>query len=276
MINFYVTPQSIENLPDFWRRVERARRRVLALDYDGTLAPFRIDRSEALPLEGVIPALEQIINELSTRVIIVSGRTIEDLMMLMRGIHVELIGEHGHVWKKPNGEVINRPLSEKQEVGLQMAHRLARELGYEELLEFKGASIALHTRGKVDAEAIHQKILELWKPLSSSGDLDLMRFNGGLELIANHSDKGSALLDSLRDEPEDTLVVYIGDDTTDENVFRKLQERGGDSFGIRVGYHSESQAHGFIEDIKRVPIFLYSWYDVVVEAEQKGGHHVER
>lgn len=270
MINFYLTPQEIGNLPDFWLDVEQAHRRVLALDYDGTLAPFRVDRAEALPLPGVVPAIEQIVNEQSTRVIIVSGRTLEDLISHLPNTQVELIGEHGHTLMTPRGDVRKQPLSKSQETGLQEACRLVGEIGYDKLLEIKGASIALHTRGIGDADAIQQIILELWQPLSRSNDLVLMRFNGGIELITNHADKGIALLDLIRDEPDDALVVYIGDDTTDESVFRKLRERKGKSFGIRVGYQEGSQAHGFIEDLKRVPIFLYTWHDVILDTEPKG------
>jgi len=62
------------HLDGFFHRLARARRRVLLLDYDGTLAPFHRRPERALPYPEVGPLLKRAIERCRTRVIIVSGR----------------------------------------------------------------------------------------------------------------------------------------------------------------------------------------------------------
>lgn len=47
-----VTPIPVDGIPGFWGDLRSARASLLALDYDGTLAPFSTVRMEARPLEG--------------------------------------------------------------------------------------------------------------------------------------------------------------------------------------------------------------------------------
>ena len=57
-----LNPVSKLDLQDFFRDVSRARQSALVLDYDGTLAPFKINRAEAAPYEGVTSLLQQIVS----------------------------------------------------------------------------------------------------------------------------------------------------------------------------------------------------------------------
>ena len=68
-----------DSLPlSFWRRAARARRRLLMLDYDGTLAPFRVSRMEARPLPGVLRWIEKGARSGRTAFAIVSGRPLAE------------------------------------------------------------------------------------------------------------------------------------------------------------------------------------------------------
>ena len=85
------------------------------------------------------------------------------------------------------------------------------------------------------------------------------RFNGGVEVRATGRDKGTALARLIARQPEDTLVVYIGDDQTDEDAFRLLEGKG---VGIKVGdRQSETAAGMIVADCRAVAELLESWLE---------------
>src|SRR2546427_4324988 len=86
---------ALSSLPDaVWSRIASSPRRLLILDYDGTLAPFNVDRGHALPARRTRAALEALIVG-GESVVIVSGRPIAELHELLGGLPLRLIGEHG-------------------------------------------------------------------------------------------------------------------------------------------------------------------------------------
>src|SRR5687768_5846931 len=74
-----VTTDVKPRLESFMDRVANARERVLMLDYDGTLAPFRVKPQDAQPYPGVLEALQRVRRRTSTRIVIVSGRAMASL-----------------------------------------------------------------------------------------------------------------------------------------------------------------------------------------------------
>jgi trehalose-6-phosphatase len=48
------------SLETFWQQLQTAPQKVLLLDYDGTLAPFHLERNKAFPYPGVREILEKI------------------------------------------------------------------------------------------------------------------------------------------------------------------------------------------------------------------------
>ena len=65
----------------FLEQLRSAATRVLLLDYDGTLAPFCVDRTLAFPYPQVPPLLVRIM-QTGTRVVLVSGRPVRELLLL--------------------------------------------------------------------------------------------------------------------------------------------------------------------------------------------------
>src|SRR5690554_431273 len=86
--------------PDrFFSHLHQADRRVLFLDYDGTLAPFRVQRNEAVPYPGVRRALALLQRGEHTRLVIVSGRACADVLLLLGLDDIpEVWGSHG--WER--------------------------------------------------------------------------------------------------------------------------------------------------------------------------------
>ena len=89
------TGTEVQGVPDFWTRVEAASEVFLILDYDGTLAPFRVDRMKAVPLDGVLEAIMTIRDSGRTRMALVSGRPLSELLELTGDLGVTMVGSHG-------------------------------------------------------------------------------------------------------------------------------------------------------------------------------------
>src|ERR1700691_2814668 len=96
-----VKPIDVEQ---FMESVAQSPASALLLDYDGTLAPFCIERQQALPYPGVTALLQEIIVNGRTRVVIVTGRNAREVIPLL-GVHPnpEIWGCHGLERLRPDG-----------------------------------------------------------------------------------------------------------------------------------------------------------------------------
>jgi len=93
-----------QNIEEFLESVARAERSVLLLDYDGTLAPFSVDRQRAVPYPGVRNLLQQIIDGGRTRLVIVTGRDAHEIDPFLRLRPApEIWGSHGLQRLLPDG-----------------------------------------------------------------------------------------------------------------------------------------------------------------------------
>src|SRR4051812_10067080 len=72
------------DLVDFFTKVARVEARALLLDYDGTLAPFNIARNASFPYPDIVEPLQSLHEAGHTRLILVSGRLIKDLLPLIQ------------------------------------------------------------------------------------------------------------------------------------------------------------------------------------------------
>jgi trehalose 6-phosphate phosphatase len=257
-------PLEFVDLPDFWKRVRGAGNRFLGLDYDGTLAPFQVDRMKALPLPGVLPALEAIMKETATEVGIVSGRPIAELRILLGDFQPDLlIGSHGFEMAERNGDVQTAGNAARVSPFLDKAFQaVSQVVDDEKRLERKIASVALHTRG-VEPQPARKMESIAWTHWLALADqepsLEVRGFNGGVEIRARGRNKGVALLEVLRRREANTLAVYIGDDDTDEDGFKALKARGN-GYGLRVGdQQTPTSADGCLPDCETVLRLLKTW-----------------
>ena len=214
---------------DFFNDVRRATSRGLLLDYDGTLAPFRVQRDEAVPYPGVRELLQALLDAGHTRVVVISGRRAHDLIPLL-GLErpPEIWGTHGWERLLPDGTYACAALDERAAQGLAEARAGFEAQGWTSRCEQKPASLALHWRGlPPDAiEAMRTTVLEQWSRLARRAGLHVNEFDGGLELRVPGRDKGFAVETLLAELGAEALVAYLGDDLTDEDAFRAIKGRG--------------------------------------------------
>jgi len=266
----------------FWDNVQTARERLLALDYDGTLALFQVDRMAARPLSGILAVLNSIEKQGATRLAIVSGRPLHELEELLGALsdRLILVGAHGWEGRVPGGNLSQQAPPAEAQNQLKVAYDMALEYGkkrpslWPEILrrvERKNASVAVHLRGMPPetAEEWLASIRSLWS-VPASPILEISQFNGGIELRTRSRDKGLAVRELLDRFPSTELLVYLGDDVTDEDAFHVL--RGLDiGVGIKVGDAGETSADYRLRDVDAVREFLVKWEQQLARGSLKGG-----
>lgn len=252
-------PPTIGGVSDFWNRVAHAPSVVLFLDFDGTLAPFHVDRMQAYPLPGAMDAVKSISTQPRTSVAIVSGRPISEIMTLIGDPEIIISGAHGYELRTPDGGYQVIPLPAEQRLLLDSARETALRIFPAERVERKAASVAAHVRGLHPAAAgdMVARLEQHWRSLSDSGLVDFRPFNGGLELRASGRTKGTVINEMLDSAPADILPIYIGDDDTDEDAFGALADRG---IGIKVGpANAVTLAIGHLDNCEAVRDMLIYW-----------------
>ena len=202
---------------------------VLMFDYDGTLAPFVVERAQARPYPDVKRLLESLCTQTAARLVIISGREAREASRLL-GMQapIEVWGCHG--WQRiiPGRGEVTGALPADARTMLDELERLLGEEGYEVHLERKPASLALHWRGTADEERldIEQCARRLWENHIDSGALEQHAFDGGLEWRLPNWSKAHAVDTVVGEHDEGVPVAYFGDDLTDEDAFKALPTGG--------------------------------------------------
>lgn len=216
-------------LDDFFAAVAAAPHAALLLDYDGTLAPFRAERDEAFPYPGVRELLRRLIGAGRTRVVVISGRSVDDLVRLLDVAPLpELWGSHGWERRLPDGRYLPPELSATARAGLERAVQALESRGLAHALEQKPAGVALHWRG-LDARTVphlREEVGQAWAPIVVGHGLRVHPFDGGLELRVPGRDKGSAVQMLLAELGAAPPLAFLGDDLTDEDAFQCIGDRG--------------------------------------------------
>lgn len=266
MVNFITRmkdaiPQAPDGIPlGHWRRVARARHRMLMLDYDGTLAPLTAVREEARPTAGVLDLLRRIVDDGASAVAIVSGRPLRELERFVGGMPITLVGEHGWERRSTDGRTVQLPLDRRSAAIVDEADRIAQVAGWGDRIERKRSSVVLHTRTLPPdrAREIQARCAASWQGLSTADTIAIDHIDGGIELRAHERNKGTAVRFLLEDSPPGTLGVFLGDDVTDEDAFDAVRAWG---FGVRVGTtRRTSRSTARLQSCLSVPPFLATWF----------------
>ncbi|NNE10033.1 MAG: trehalose-phosphatase [Gemmatimonadetes bacterium] len=213
--------------PDaYFALLARAKTRVLFLDYDGTLAPFRVERDRAFPYPEIPPLLDSI-HETGTRIIIVSGREVDALLPLLRTkASFEIWGAHAWERRRANGDRERFEPAPPEGAALEEAWAWVRERELQPRCERKIASIALHWRGMAssEAEALAARARESWGGIARASGLELIDMAAGIEIRSGERNKGDAVRTVLTEHVSSSIgdpiaCAYVGDDMTDEDAF---------------------------------------------------------
>lgn len=229
---------------------------LVALDFDGVLAPIVVDRDAARPLPEAAEALRRLATPSRVELALVSGRTLEDLRRLADPPPgALLVASHG-------AEVDGAPPILDEAARALLADVLAGLRAVVEAhpateLETKPAGGVLHTRRAARDVATAATDAVLAGPASLPG-VHALRGKEVVELSVLDTDKGRAL-DALRRRLGVVAVLYAGDDVTDEHAFRSLSD--GD-VGIKIG-EGDTAARWRVADPPEFAVVLHRLADLV-------------
>lgn len=255
-----------KRLKDFFRAFTPASRPLLLLDYDGTLAGFRVDRFQARPWAGVRELLTRIQREGRTRMAVVTGRPPEEIAPLL-GLdpQLEVWGLHGAERLRPDGrrEPAEIPAEARRKLDAVRAQLKHDALGG--LYEDKPNAAVMHWRGRAPslAKQIELRTRTLFEPLARLEGLSLLKFEAGLELRAGR-DKGGAVRELLREHDSGAPCTYLGDDITDEEAFRAINHANRPHLSVLVRRRLRvTAADLWLRPPEELRQFLRMWLDAL-------------
>ena len=247
----------------FFEQFRNCNHPVLLLDYDGTLAPFALERDAAKPYPEAIESLRRICLTTGTRTIFITGRAACDLDRLLRpyGLKCEIWGSHGRERLFSDGKYVALETEQQATQILCQAEELLHIEGLSGMMEQKPFSLAVHWRG-VDLKGQRDTriaALRAFAFLRTKANCRLLEFDGGIELLVGRRDKGDAVRAILKELAPGTPVAYLGDDLTDEDAFLAL----GDA-GLTVLVRPEfrpTEAELWITPPRQLTAFFEAWLD---------------
>lgn len=229
---------------------KKSKKRLLLLDYDGTLVSFRKTPELAAPDMELKKLLKTLGKSEGNEVVIISGRDRDVLSNWLGDLPLHLVGSHG-IWIYEQGH--QWKLIEQVDFGWKEVIRPILEFYCHRtpgsLVEEKSYSLAWHYRN-CDPDFANTRLSELkaaLMDLTSNMNIGILEGSKVLEVKNTAINKGrAASLWIEKTEPD--FILALGDDWTDEDTFDALPEFG---YAIKVGY-GQTKAQYTIEDTVEV------------------------
>ena len=236
-----------------------AKKRLLFLDYDGTLAGFHVDPQQAGPDKELYELLDALHKQEGTDLFLISGRDKDTFTKWFLPKGYNMIVEHG-VWISRKGEEFKLLENVKndwmEKIRPVLESFVDRTPG--SFIEEKNYSLAWHYR-KTDPDFGNLRANELSTVLTSligTDDLSVLNGNKVMEVKSSNVNKGRASMRMLSEDDYD-FVFAIGDDWTDEFMFQELPER---TVTVKVG-RQKTAAKYFVENTQKVRELLKSFVE---------------
>ncbi len=247
----YVTRRlSVDLMNTILRDYRAAKKRLLFLDYDGTLTGFHNDPQKAGPDEALIEMLDKLKSLENTDTFIISGRDKDTFTRWFVPRKYNMIVEHG-VWISRGGEAFKQLENVKKDwmekIRPVLESFVDRTPG--SFIEEKNYSLAWHYR-QTDPDFGQKRATELdtvLRSLIANDDLSILNGNKVMEIKSSNVNKGRAAMRIFAEDDYD-FVFAIGDDWTDEFMFQELPDQ---AVTVKVG-RQKTQAKYYIDSIKNV------------------------
>jgi trehalose 6-phosphate synthase/phosphatase len=233
-----LTPQ--RDLDELALRLRSSERLLLLLDYDGTLVPFARAPELAAPDRALRDLLASLAERPGVRIHLVSGRRREVLEKWLGELPIGLHAEHGYLSRMAP----DRPWIAMPDVNVAWrpaVRRLLDEMTAATpgaLIEEKTSSLAWHWR-MTEPELGAARADELWRRLEHElheGPAELLAGDRVIEIRPRGVNKGNVVRQVLAHvEPPEPTIVAMGDDATDEDMFRALPE---EAVTVSIGYRA--------------------------------------
>jgi trehalose-phosphatase len=244
--------------PKLKRKVRSSKKKLLLLDFDGTLVPIAQHPQDVVLDQRTAKALNDLGRSRFFRIAIISGRSVKDLKKYFSLKNLIFIGNHGFEMK---GNDFSKFTELKKAKKIQRSIEFLVQKLKEKFrnipgvwLEDKKYTLSLHFRNLSKTYLnLFQETLNNFKKMSSGLPVVWRRGKKVWEIRPKVSwGKGEAALYLSKRFPK-TLPIVIGDDETDEDIFRAV---GRHSLTIRVGFTKKSRADYYLRSTREVAKFL--------------------
>ncbi len=234
-------------------RVAGTEHLLVAMDFDGTMAPLVDHAGDARALPRSAAAFAALADLPRTTTALISGRALDSLRLVASPPEKTLlIGSHGaEVWMGPDSAELM--LDDAQRDLLAAVRKELEsivEVAPGTLLEDKPAGVVLHTR-LADDDVAEDAVAAARTVLQDRPGVFLKTGHRVLETSVVNATKGEGV-DFLRQATGAGAVVFAGDDTTDEDALGRLVP--GD-LGLKVG-SDFTQAQFRVDSPARIGDFL--------------------
>jgi trehalose 6-phosphate synthase/phosphatase len=220
----HITPAILDHINESYKK---ASKRHLFLDYDGTLVPFSKHPKLAIPNQELISLLYKIADDIKTHVTIISGRDSDTLEGWFDELPVNLVAEHGASVRMKNGKwKHHREIDQSWKPVMRPTMELYAQRSPGSFLEEKTHTLAWHYRNVHPELGFirSRELLDNLHHLVRNTPLQVIDGNKVIEVRIAGVDKGSVAKQFLDDEYYD-FIMAVGDDKTDEDMFKALAER---------------------------------------------------
>ncbi|HLT52190.1 MAG TPA: trehalose-phosphatase, partial [Arenibacter sp.] len=236
-----------------------AKKRLLFLDYDGTLVGFHKNPQKADPDDGLYALLDKFSEQKNTDLYLISGRDKETFTKWFLPKKYNMIVEHG-VWMSKNGKEF-KMLENVKKDWMEKIYPILdsfvdRTPG--SFIEEKNFSLAWHYRN-TDPDFGQKRATELNNVLTSliaNDNLSVLNGNKVMEVKNSNVNKGHAAM-RVYSAGEYDFVFAIGDDWTDESMFQELPRS---AITVKVG-RQKTQAMYYVDNIESVRELLRTFIE---------------
>ncbi len=232
---------------------KKATRRCILLDYDGTLASYHKVPGQAAPTIALLKLLSDLSADRANEVVIISGRDGDTLESWLGHLPLTLVAEHGASIKFRDGEwrtQVSVSPEWKEQIRPLLELFSTRCAG--SFVEEKKNTLVWHYRntppdlGFIRSRELHNSLLQM----SINTPLQVMDGNKVLEIRLVGIDKGAAA-QKITDRYTPDFCLCIGDDTTDEDMFKVLRER---AYTIKVGRGNTAAQYSILSQPEVEPL----------------------
>lgn len=238
------------------------QKHALFLDFDGTLVDFAPTPDGIDVPNQLLALLEGLTSGFDGALALVTGRSVASLEKHLSGFKINIAGEHGAHFAFADG---NTHHINGAGFATELAEANSLFAGVDGVeVEAKAAGFGIHyRRAPEQTEAVKRFMEEVGKARS---DLEILQGNMIVEARSKGIHKGAAV-ERFLSTPSfaGRTPVFIGDDTTDEDGFRTVNQAGGIS--IKVG-EGATVAQDRLADVEAVREWLAQLL-VAFQSEEK-------
>jgi len=206
---------------------------ALLLDVDGTILDTAITPGSVVVPRSLRSSLKELHAKSGGALALVSGRLIRNLDALFAPLRLPAIGGHGAEMRR-SGNDLPQTLHPAA-IGATLRKLVAAVAASDPriILEDKGSSLALHYRLAPQLEEPLETEIAAIVARAAVQDLEVMHGKAVIEIKPTSFSKGDAVRELMKDPPfAHRKPVFVGDDTTDESVFKMLPMLGGVGYSV--------------------------------------------